>query len=129
MEEIILELIEEKKYGRLRETLSEMNPADIALIFEEIPDRDKSVVFRVLPKELAAEVFVEMDSIENLGVIINHLKEQKINLFDIDLDKVQRGNFECINALMGMYLPRRVPHAAVIASISTLEGVISIEEV
>ena len=62
MEEIILELIEEKKYGRLRETLSEMNPADIALIFEEIPDRDKSVVFRVLPKELAAEVFVEMDS-------------------------------------------------------------------
>ena len=83
----------------------------------------------ILSKSRRLFVFVEMDSIENLGVIINHLKEQKINLFDIDLDKVQRGNYECINALMGMFLPRKPPHAGVIASISTLEGVISIEEV
>ncbi len=31
-------------------------------IFEEVPERDLLVVFRILPKELAAEVFVEMDS-------------------------------------------------------------------
>jgi putative Mg2+ transporter-C (MgtC) family protein len=83
----------------------------------------------ILSKSRRVFVFVEMDSIENLGVIINHLKEQKINLFDIDLDKVQPGNYECINALMGMFLPRKLPHAGVIASISTLEGVLSIEEV
>ena len=62
MEEKILELIGDKKYGQLREMLSEMNPADIAVCFEEISDREKPVVFRILPKELAAEVFVEMDS-------------------------------------------------------------------
>ena len=77
MEEIILELIEEKKYGRLRETLSEMNPADIALIFEEIPDRDKSVVFRVLPKELAAEVFVEFDS-DMQQLLINAFSDKEL---------------------------------------------------
>ena len=62
MNEEIFELIGEKKYARLRELLSEMNPADIAQILEDIPERELPVIFRILPKELAAEVFVEMDS-------------------------------------------------------------------
>ena len=62
MEEKILELIANKQYGELRKQLSEMNPADIAVIFEEIPEKDLAVIFRILPKELAAEVFVEIDS-------------------------------------------------------------------
>ena len=61
MEKQILSLIEEKKYTRLRECLEELNPADIALILEEAELKDLPVVFRILPKELAAEVFVEMD--------------------------------------------------------------------
>ncbi|MCQ2455577.1 MAG: magnesium transporter [Clostridia bacterium] len=62
MEEKILELIELRKFGELKTMLSEMNAADIAQIFEEIDEKDLLVVFRILPKELAAEVFVEMDS-------------------------------------------------------------------
>ena len=62
MEEKILELIANKQYGELRKQLSEMNPADIAVIFEEIPEKELAVIFRILPKELAAEVFVEIDS-------------------------------------------------------------------
>ena len=62
MEERILALIEEKKYGLLRSELSEINPADLSQIFEEIPENEQPVIFRILPKELAAETFVEMDS-------------------------------------------------------------------
>lgn len=62
MEEQIIEMIEGKKFGLLKETLSQMNPADLAPIFEEIAEKDIPVIFRILPKELAAEVFVEMDS-------------------------------------------------------------------
>ena len=36
MEKEILELIEEKKYTKLRSLLSEMNPADIAVVLEEV---------------------------------------------------------------------------------------------
>lgn len=61
MEEKILELIEQKKFGELKSLLSEMNPADLAQIFEEIKEKDLPVIFRILPKELAAEVFVEME--------------------------------------------------------------------
>ena len=62
MQDEIFELIDGKKYARLRELLSDMNPADIAQILEEVPEKELPVVFRILPKELAAEVFVEMDS-------------------------------------------------------------------
>lgn len=62
MQEEINELISEKKYSKLREMLSEMNPADIAQILEDVPERELPVIFRILPKGLAAEVFVEMDS-------------------------------------------------------------------
>lgn len=62
MEEKILELISERKFGLLKNMLSELQPADIAAVFEKIPERDISVIFRILPKELASEVFVEMES-------------------------------------------------------------------
>lgn len=59
MNEEIFELIGEKKYARLRELLSEMNPADIAQILEDVPERELPVIFRILPKELAAEVLLK----------------------------------------------------------------------
>lgn len=62
MDERILELIESKKFGLLKKELSEINPADLSEIFDEIDSKDIPVVFRILPKELAAEVFVLMDS-------------------------------------------------------------------
>ena len=62
MENQILSLIENKIFSKLRQTLSELNPADIALILEEAEKHDLPLVFRILPKELAAEVFVEMES-------------------------------------------------------------------
>ena len=42
--------------------LSEMNEADIAAILAEIPEEKLPLVYRILPKELAAEVFVNMES-------------------------------------------------------------------
>ncbi len=63
MKEQIYQLIEEKRFQKLRSILSEMNPADIAQILEETPSKEQlPVIFRVLPKELAAETFVEMES-------------------------------------------------------------------
>ena len=62
MENQILSLIESKNFSHLKRILSELNPADIALILEEAEKHDLPWVFRILPKELAAEVFVEMES-------------------------------------------------------------------
>lgn len=62
MEKQILSLIEEKKFTKLRSLLIDMNPADIAVILEEAEEKDLPVVFRILPKELAAELFSYLES-------------------------------------------------------------------
>ncbi|MDO4608477.1 MAG: magnesium transporter [Clostridia bacterium] len=61
-EEHIDSLIEKRNFLRLKQILSDMQPADIAEILDEAKDKDILVIFRLLPKELAAEVFVEFDS-------------------------------------------------------------------
>ena len=57
----IARMLEEKKYATLRDVLVTMNPADIAAIFSEMEEERLPLLFRLLPKELAAETFVEMD--------------------------------------------------------------------
>ncbi len=64
MTEETLLFLEKKDFKGLREYLSSFNPADIAILLSEIPEESLTVVFRLLPKELAAETFVEMDSDE-----------------------------------------------------------------
>ncbi|MBO4940786.1 MAG: magnesium transporter [Clostridia bacterium] len=61
MFEEILTLIENKEFVKLRNTLSEMNAPDIALMYDELPEEHVLRLFRLLPKELAADTFVEMD--------------------------------------------------------------------
>ena len=60
--ETIKKLLEEKKYSTLRDVLTTMMPYDIAAVFEELQDEKMPILFRILPKELAAETFVEMDA-------------------------------------------------------------------
>lgn len=62
MEEKILELLSAKKYTELKSILTEINPVDLVEYLEAIPKNELLLVFRILPKELAAETFVEMDS-------------------------------------------------------------------
>ena len=61
--EKIEELITRKRYAELRDMLLPMEAADIASLCEDLDDK-VPLVFRLLPKELAAEVFVELDSDE-----------------------------------------------------------------
>ena len=55
-------LLEQKKYNAIKTVLSTMNPSDIAALLEDVPPGELLLLFRLLPKELAADTFVEMDS-------------------------------------------------------------------
>ena len=54
-------LVERKRWPDLRDMLSLLEPADIAAILSELPEDRLPLLYRLLPKELAAEVFVEME--------------------------------------------------------------------
>ena len=62
VQKTLLTLLEEKKYTTLRDILVTMNPSDIAAVFTDLEEERIPLLFRLLPKELASETFVEMDS-------------------------------------------------------------------
>ena len=71
----ILELLESKQYTVLRQRLSEMNEADIAAILEELEEKEMLKIFRILPKDMAADVFSYME-FDNQQYIITSLSER-----------------------------------------------------
>ncbi|MCQ2418559.1 MAG: magnesium transporter [Clostridia bacterium] len=62
VEQTLLALLNDKKYVTLRDILVTMNPSDIAAVFDELEEDRLPLLFRLLPKELAADTFVEMET-------------------------------------------------------------------
>jgi len=79
VEKALMKMLEEKKYATLRDILVTMNPVDIAAMLSGLRENKISVIFRLLPKELAAETFVEMETDDQelliQGFSDNELKE------------------------------------------------------
>ena len=73
----ITALVEAKKYTTLRDILTTMNAADIASLFEDMPEETLPRLFRLLPKELAADTFVEMES-ETQELLIKGFSDREL---------------------------------------------------
>ena len=69
VENTLQTLLSDKKYSTIRDILVTMNPADIAAVFAGVEPEKLPLLFRLLPKELAAESFVEMESEEQEALI------------------------------------------------------------
>ena len=67
--EWIAELIENKKYAELKTRLEEIPSVDIAEIFAEVDSKYHAVILRLLNKETAADVFVELDTDMQMALI------------------------------------------------------------
>ena len=71
-------LLEEKKYSTIKDVLVTMNPADIAAIFEDVDEERLPLLFRLLPKELAAETFVEMEP-EHQEILVEGFSDRELH--------------------------------------------------
>ena len=116
----LLELLDTKQYTRLRQFLGEMNDADIAALMEELEEEALLKVFRILPKDLAADVFsyLEVDSqqliitslsdreaanvIDNLMAddAVDLLEEMPANVVDKLLENAKPDTRQAINHLL-----------------------------
>ena len=52
----ITELIEKRELSTLREVLLDFHPGELAELIDDIDEKDRAIVFRVLPQNLAADV-------------------------------------------------------------------------
>lgn len=58
----LAELLRERKLAALRARLGELLPQDIAELFPDFSEEERLLIYRLLPKEVAAEVLVELPS-------------------------------------------------------------------
>jgi len=74
----IMMLLKERNYAVLKPLLASMNAIDLAEVFEETEsDTELLILFRILPKDLAAETFVEMDT-DVTERLINKLNDREL---------------------------------------------------
>lgn len=60
--DMLVELLDDKKYTEFMQGLEELNPVDAADFFSELPSQRIPAVFKLLKKDTAAEVFAELES-------------------------------------------------------------------
>ena len=74
----ILEMINKKQYPRLKKELSEMNEVDIADLLDPLDPNTTLLIFRMLPKDLAVEVFAHF-STDQQRDIISAVTDKELN--------------------------------------------------
>lgn len=77
LEKEVISLMEEKKYKALKDIFYSMRPVDIAELFTNIPEKNSLLLFRLLPKDLAADAFVEMDP-EQQEMLIHNFSDSEL---------------------------------------------------
>ena len=78
----LITLLREKKYGMLRSALSEMLEADIAAIMDTMEDEDSLKIFRILPKDLAADVFPLLEVDDQKFIIMSLSDKEASSIID-----------------------------------------------
>jgi len=82
----------------------------------------------ILSRARNVNVYIEMDNIEIFGNVVSRLKAEGLSIYDMEIEKQQREAEAQINALFSLRMPRRMQHAEVLAALSTLDGIRTIEE-
>ena len=78
VEKTIRALLEEKKYPTLKDVLITLEPADIASVLEELGEDRMPLLFRLLPKESAAETFAELEP-EQQELLIRGFSDRELH--------------------------------------------------
>lgn len=76
-ETTLVELVKKRQFLKLKQELSLMNEVDIALFLEELSNDEAVIVFRMLKKDIASEVFAEIDS-ETQHAIVNTISDKEL---------------------------------------------------
>lgn len=74
-------------------------------------------------------IYLETENIVQLSSVINFIKREDIRVFSLEIEKDRPEHVNGISALLDIRLPMQLYHAELIAALSTLDGVISIDEV
>lgn len=73
-------------------------------------------------------IYVEFESLDNIGAIIGRIKEQNSQILDVEIDHGRGEGSGNPSAAFSLRLPRYQPHSDVLVSVSGLDCVYTVEE-
>ncbi|MEA4932810.1 MAG: magnesium transporter [Lawsonibacter sp.] len=76
--DLLLDLVVRKQFRRLKDLLSEMNEVDIAEFLDEVEPEQQAVIFRLLPKDMAADVFTYLEDSQDQEKLIGALSDKEL---------------------------------------------------
>ena len=76
--ELMLNLVAQRQFRQLKDIMSEMNEVDIAEFLDEVEPDQLAVVFRLLPKDMAADVFTYLEDSEDQEKLIGALSDKEL---------------------------------------------------
>lgn len=79
LKNMLAHLDDAKKYQSLRDVMETLNAPDLAAVFEDLPPEKMPVLFRLCPKDLAAEVFAELTP-ETQSALIQGLTDKELKV-------------------------------------------------
>lgn len=112
MLEKIIELIEKRDFKRLKAFLEDSNNADISECLDELPDESIAIVFRLMPKTEAADIFSYMEP-ETQEKLVNLLSDKEVsdiisNLFvDDAADLIGEMPADIVTRILGNTKPEK----------------------
>ncbi|PNH21303.1 magnesium transporter [Lachnospiraceae bacterium] len=80
--EALLALVRSNQFRTLRQELSEMNEVDVAAFMEELDPEKTLVVFRLLPKELASDVFACLELEQQQHIVSSITDKELTNIIE-----------------------------------------------
>lgn len=104
-EKVLMDLIEQKRYIDLKSKLSEMNEVDIAELLNPLEHQITLLIFRMLPKNVAVEVFSYF-SPEHQADIINTITDKELKyildelFFDDMIDLIEEMPANLVNKIL-----------------------------
>lgn len=101
----ILEMINKKQYPKLKKELSEMNEVDVAELLDPLDPNTTLLIFRMLPKDLAVEVFAHF-SLEQQSSIVQAITDKELThildelFFDDMIDMIEEMPANLVNKIL-----------------------------
>ena len=96
----LIALLENKKYEAIKKSLDEMNEFDIAMIIDELPDSMLIRTFRLLSKDKATDVFIELDNDTQTKLITSMSKAESKEIIESMFTDDAADLFEEMPAMM-----------------------------
>ena len=91
-------------------------------------------IFPVFVEHLLAHtrnmnIYVELESINNIGALIHLLHEQEIQIYDVEPDTGSAKSMRLPNATISLRLPKGMAHEIVLSGIAKLDCIVSVDEI